>query len=58
VAEATEGTRSATMRPLALYALDHPRVPLLLVDFCMDFCIALNGIGQRSLIFTIRVYFL
>ena len=27
------GVRTARMIPLALYALDHPRVPLLLVDF-------------------------
>jgi hypothetical protein len=34
VAEGTPGARPATMKPLALYALDYPRVPLLLVDFC------------------------
>jgi hypothetical protein len=34
VMEDEPGARAATMTPLALYALDHPRVPLLLVDFC------------------------
>ena len=34
VMEDAPGARAATMTPLALYALDHPRVPLLLVDFC------------------------
>jgi hypothetical protein len=34
VAEGTPGARPVTIRPLALYALDYPRVPLLLVDFC------------------------
>lgn len=33
VPEDTPGARAATMQPLALYSLDHPRVPLLLVDF-------------------------
>ena len=32
VAEGESSARSAKMIPLALYALDHPRVPLLLVD--------------------------
>lgn len=34
VAEDTPGASAVPMKPLALYALDHPRVPLLLVDFC------------------------
>jgi hypothetical protein len=34
VTEDAAGTGAITMKPLALYALDHPRVPLLLVDFC------------------------
>ena len=34
VTEDAPGARAETMTPLALYALDHPRVPLLLVDFC------------------------
>jgi hypothetical protein len=33
VAEGTPGARRAEMIPLALYGLDHPRVPALLVDF-------------------------
>jgi len=33
VSEPGEGVRAARVAPLALYALDHPRVPLLLVDF-------------------------
>ena len=32
--EDTPGASATQMRPLALYALDHPRVPLVLVDFC------------------------
>ena len=28
------GAKAFTMIPLALYALDHPRVPLLMADFC------------------------
>ncbi len=32
VADGEPSARAATMIPLALYALDHPRVPLLLVD--------------------------
>ena len=33
VAEGTPGAREVEMIPLALYGLDHPRVPALLVDF-------------------------
>jgi hypothetical protein len=33
VAEGTPGARKVEMIPLALYGLDHPRVPALLVDF-------------------------
>jgi hypothetical protein len=33
VQQGREGGRPAAMIPLALYSLDHPRVPLLLVDF-------------------------
>jgi hypothetical protein len=33
VAEGTPGARRVEMIPLALYGLDHPRVPALLVDF-------------------------
>jgi hypothetical protein len=44
---ATDDAPSAgaeTMKPLALYALDHPRVPLLLVDFCSPHS---PGTGER-----------
>lgn len=33
IAYSTKAVRSLTMVPLALYSLDHPRVPLLLADF-------------------------
>ena len=33
VAAGTPGARRAEMIPLALYGLDHPRIPILLVDF-------------------------
>lgn len=33
VAPGTDGARPAEMVPLALYALDHPKVPLAVVDF-------------------------
>jgi hypothetical protein len=33
VAPATEGARAVEMIPLALYGLEHPKVPALLVDF-------------------------
>jgi hypothetical protein len=33
VAEGTEGARAVELIPLALYGLDHPKIPSLLVDF-------------------------
>lgn len=33
VPEGTPGARSRTMIPLAIYGLDHPKVPIILVDF-------------------------
>jgi hypothetical protein len=44
VTEDAPGARAETMTPLALYALDHPRVPLLLVDFCNPHR---TGTGER-----------
>jgi len=45
VTEDTPGASPIQMRPLALYALDHPRVPLLLVDFCNPHR---PGTGERA----------
>ena len=44
VTEDAPGARAETMTPLALYALDHPRVPLLMVDFCNP---SRPGTGER-----------
>jgi hypothetical protein len=44
VMEDAPDARAETMTPLALYALDHPRVPLLMVDFCNP---GRPGTGER-----------
>jgi hypothetical protein len=50
VTEDRPGASAIPMEPLALYALDHPRVPLLLVDFCNPHR---PGTGERLKRFTV-----